>query len=214
MPSSSAYGKTYSALMIARLHAGNALGRVLDLGVGRGTYAELLRPHTPGAAWTGVEVWAPYAERFRLSEKYDRLLIADIRRVDYPALGRFDLALLGDVIEHMKKDEALAVLDAVMGVADLAIVSLPIVPHRQSAVHGNPFERHVKEDWSHAEVWESFPALAAAFLHDHIGVYVLSRGPAAAARIARLHDQVAPLVRDRFPRDAIDWSGRRRDASA
>jgi hypothetical protein len=55
---------------------------VVDIGPDAGTYSDLARPHTPGATWKAVEAWAPYIPEFGLWEKYDHVVVGDVRHVD------------------------------------------------------------------------------------------------------------------------------------
>ncbi|GAB6053634.1 hypothetical protein JCM17960_24540 [Magnetospira thiophila] len=211
MPSSSAQGKQYSALIIAALHQAGAITRILDVGVGCGTYAELLRPYTPGAHWTGLEVWAPYVEKYHLRHLYDALVLADARSVDLQSLGSFDLIVFGDVLEHMEKQEAQALIDRSLAVGRLVLISIPIVRYKQGPIEDNPFERHIKDDWSHPEILSSFPALRCAFVQGAIGVYLLSRDETLVPRIEILHENVAARLQSLTPDVPLQWSRLRSD---
>src|SRR4051794_34431011 len=97
MPHSSREGKEWTAERVSEL----APRRVLDVGPGVGTYVDLLRPLLPGSHWTGLEVHRPYVERFDLGDRYDDLLIGDVRAFDWQARGNWDLVIFGDVLEHL-----------------------------------------------------------------------------------------------------------------
>ena len=105
MPRSSVAGKVWIICYFKALLACNLLGRVLDIGAGEGTYAKFLRQIHPAADWVGVEIWGPYVRKYALESLYDKVVIADARYVDYGLLGKFDLGLAGDVLEHMEKIE-------------------------------------------------------------------------------------------------------------
>ena len=144
---------------------------VLDLGVGSGTYANLMRQATAhDCMWTGVEVWQPYIPRFGLDKLYDELVIADIRYWELPRT--YDLCIAGDVLECMSKEEAIEVLKKLKNNCGVVIISLPVKHWPQEAQEGNPFEKHVKDDWSHDEVIQSFGTPAQQYVEDGIGVYV------------------------------------------
>lgn len=205
MPDSAPNGKEWFAFFYATLHEHGLLRRVLDIGPGRGAYADLLRGPFLDVHWTGVEVWGPYVERFGLEAKYDRVVVADARYVDYGLLGPFDLAVAGDVLEHMTKEEALALAGRILGHSGLLAVSLPIRHYPQEAVHGNAFEAHVKDDWSHAEALESFGGLVAAFYADgEIGVYVLARD----RHLSRVASLAAARAGERFLESAAATAAR------
>jgi hypothetical protein len=178
MPKSSPAGKLWSRTLLADVHARRPLRRILDIGAGMGTYTSY---RVPGQTWIGVEVWTPYIAQFGLIQKYDQLLNNDARTLDWSALAPLDLVICGDVLEHMTKDEAIALLNQALSCARLALVSIPIVHSPQEAMHGNPFEEHVKPDWSHDECMESLPNVVLAHVDMPIGVYILSRDPDDAA---------------------------------
>jgi hypothetical protein len=64
----------------------------------------LLRAAFPGAYWTAIEIWEPYVEAFGLTQKYDKVIVHDVRRME--KLPDADLYIFGDVPEHMPPDEA------------------------------------------------------------------------------------------------------------
>jgi hypothetical protein len=82
------------------------------------------------------------------------------------------VVILGDVIEHMSRDEALAVWDRCAAAAQRAVyLSIPIVHYPQHEIEDNPYEVHVEEDWSHATVIETFAGIGAFELGSEVGVY-------------------------------------------
>lgn len=145
--------------------------RVLDIGVGCGTYSMLLNGRYPVEGFrqyqgpkpymVGIEVYYPYVTQFDLNAKYDKLVIGDARYFDYFKLWQeigdeYDLTIMGDVLEHMTKDEAVHLFDEVKPDSYNLLISLPIIHYPQGAFDGNPFEVHVKENWTHEEVIETF----------------------------------------------------------
>ena len=152
------------------------LSTVLDIGAGSGTYRKMFtknRVHTT-AHWTAIEAWKPYIDNFKLTELYDSVINDDVRNVDIASLGQFDIVFMGDVLEHISKQDAIELVDKVMTVAKCAVISIPIVHWPQSDLHGNPFEVHVKDDWSDAEVTATFSKyISRSHQGTNIGVYWL-----------------------------------------
>lgn len=155
--------------------------RVLDIGAGSGTYARLIKQefnlcHT--AEWVAVEAWTEYISKFGLADLYDRVINQDARTLDWSQLGYFSVAIAGDVLEHMTKAEAVELVDRVLQHSETLIVSIPIVYMPQDAVEGNPFEVHVKPDWTHDEVMSTWAPLIKNFyrksVKSKIAVYWLS----------------------------------------
>lgn len=122
---------------------------VVDVGAGEGIYAMLMRTATPGARWEAVEVWAPYADRFGLADKYDQLHLVDVREFTWP--DEPFTVLLGDVVEHLPEADARALLADLKRRADHVMVSVPIVHIEQGAVGGNPHEAHLHH-WTFEEM--------------------------------------------------------------
>ena len=164
MPISSSEGKQWTVDRI------RALGpvSVLDVGAGAGTYARLLAD-VPTTGLTAIEVFAPYLETYRLRELYDEVILGDARTLALPAA---DVVILGDVLEHMERDEAVA-LWARAGVAARRAVylSLPIVHYPQGALEHNEHEVHVVDDWDHEKVLAAFPGIGSHWTGSVVGVY-------------------------------------------
>lgn len=205
MPGSTHYGKLYSMLMLRKLGEAGLVRRVIDAGCGGGTYRLQAGPVLPGVHWTGIEAWEPYVARFGLDKLYDRLVVSDLRKVDFTALAPADLVIFGDVLEHMTRAEAQAVVARASAVAPFVLISIPVVHYPQEAVEGNPFEEHVKDDWNHDEVMHSFAGISAFFIHDHIGVYFLTSTAQAADAVNQMHQVIPPLVRSQCPDDRMAW---------
>jgi SAM-dependent methyltransferase len=131
------------------------INTVVDIGAGSGTYIQLIKEDAGccvDAVWIGVEIWPPYIEKFKLESRYSTILNQDIRTVDWSTLSP-DVVIAGDVLEHMTKDDAVALVDQILTVAKTLIISIPIryMPQDEHA-YENPHEAHIKDDWSHDEV--------------------------------------------------------------
>lgn len=167
MPYSAGEGKDW---IIGRIAPGAV---VLDVGTGAGTYAKLL----PGRDMYGIEIFEPYVDRFGLASLYRRLYVGDARTLDYP---RVDVVILGDVLEHVVKAEALGVWAKARDAARVAVfLSLPIYGYEQGEVAGNRHEAHLHQ-WSHEEVMCDLPGIAESWQGQIVGAY-----RADPSRIAR-----------------------------
>ncbi|SVE36985.1 uncharacterized protein METZ01_LOCUS489839, partial [marine metagenome] len=103
MLASSKYGKHYTALMIHKLAELVPINSILDVGVGEGTYFNILSPYLENIKWSGIEVWKPYILKYNLGSKYQILINQDVRKINFAEGPSYDLTLFGDVIEHMTK---------------------------------------------------------------------------------------------------------------
>lgn len=141
---------------------------ILDIGAGSGTYYDALL----GAGYSGqidaVEVWEPYINEFELKNKYSNVFQIDVREVED---FFYDVVIFGDILEHMTKDEALSVWDRVSKRASYALIAIPIINYYQDEINGNPYERHVKDDWTHKEVLDSFTGIIDSWQGNIVGAY-------------------------------------------
>lgn len=134
--------------------------KVVDIGPGSGTYIDLIKKEYNcclNSYWIGIEIWKPYIEQFSLESRYNQIINQDVRTVDWQQLGPISVVIAGDVLEHMTKESAIELVDKILNVADTMIVSIPIrhMPQDEHA-YENPYEEHVKDDWSHDEVMETW----------------------------------------------------------
>jgi SAM-dependent methyltransferase len=157
-----------------------SIKRILDIGVGSGTYINLIKLSNNicfDAEWVAIEAWKPYIDEFKLESKYNRVVNTDARKLNWDDLGKFDVAIAGDVLEHMSKDEAITLVDQILENCKTLIISIPIRYLPQDEINGNPFEVHVKDDWSHEEVLETWPQYIKNFWKKEkkslVGVYWL-----------------------------------------
>jgi len=174
MPYSSDAGKEYIDWRLSVITTGKPTGWVLDVGCGSGTYHNRYANNwLKGYKWVGVEVWEPYVDKFKLAEKYDTLIIKDISNFwkDHNG-GIFDICFFGDVLEHMSKEDAVWNVEQALKYADNVIISIPCGYYPQDEFEGNPYERHVKDDWTMQEALDTFPSIVSYEQKEEIGVLV------------------------------------------
>lgn len=166
---SSVEGKEWIKERVTAL-ADSAPVSVLDVGPGVGTYAKLLAgPQV--SHLTGLEIFEPYVDTYRLQQYYDEIIIGDARQVDLPPA---DVVILGDVAEHMTEAEALDLWNRSAAAARRAVyLSIPIVHYPQGEIEGNEHEHHVVDDWNHDKVLAAFPGIGNYWLGTEVGVYEL-----------------------------------------
>lgn len=134
---------------VVRFVEGHDIKTVLDVGAGRGTYGELLRPHVDRI--DAVEVWKDYVHMFGLQDIYDTVLVSDIRYTAMPK-DDYDLIIFGDILEHMTSSESLMVWRWASNFCKYGLISVPIVHWPQGAEYGNPYEVHVQEHLSPEDI--------------------------------------------------------------
>jgi len=129
---------------------------IVDVGAGEGTHAILARHTRLDAKWIGVEIHEPYIERFMLRDKYDDVVRADIRTWREPIHSAPYVILFGDVLEHMEREQAVALLEFHQRHAEEIYVSVPIVYSPQDACFGNEHEAHLYH-WEFEEMRDLLP---------------------------------------------------------
>jgi hypothetical protein len=148
---------------------------VVDIGPGAGTYSDLARTHTT-ARWSAIEAWAPYIPKYKLWDKYDHVAVSDIRHTDLRTVAPApDLAIIGDVLEHMPAHEARTVIIRLQAWTEHLLVALPIVHYEQGAVGGNWFETH-HHHWQYDEMLDALgPGVVDSVKGDTLGYYLWSQ---------------------------------------
>lgn len=178
MPFSSDAGKQY-------IQSLNLTGtRILDVGAGSGTYRKLF-PNL-GKHWTAVEIWEPYIQEYKLRDLYDEVIVGDARQLEYK---EYDIAFVGDVLEHMERQEAEDLLFKLRQKCRTVVVSIPIGFYPQDEYNGNPYEKHICDNWTHNDVVKSFGEPWGHVIDKEIGVYVYRRLKIAVYAISKNEEQ-------------------------
>lgn len=149
----------------------------VDIGPGCGTYSDLMRPHHE-CHWKAVEAWGPYVTQFGLWDKYNHVVVSDIRHCDLMSVHCCpELVIIGDCIEHMDKEEALYLIERLKQWADNVLISIPLGESPQESSEGNWFEIH-RATWSHQEMKDVLSdGLKDEAEGDVLGVYWWSLNP-------------------------------------
>lgn len=159
---------------------------VVDVGAGAGTYATLLRDDAHEIVnwqgdvhrrvrrnhWTAIEAWQPYVAEFGLDQLYDAVIASDARHLTWP-MYKVDLVIAGDVLEHMAREDAKALLRRIRQGAANLIVSIPVLHLPQGAINGNPYERHI-DHWTAGSMrneLESYGTVKAEWVGDVLAYF-------------------------------------------
>lgn len=155
---------------IAKTIRDNCPESVLDVGAGAGKYGHLARAIYPEIKIDAIEIWQPYIDKYNPNCLYDNIINTDVRDFDEFV---YDLVILGDILEHMSKEDAVLVMEKVSQKASMAIISIPTCYCPQGHVHDNPYEEHVKDDWTHEEIMDTFSNIFHYELFEETGTYFL-----------------------------------------
>ncbi len=125
--------------------------RILDVGVGLGTYGFMVRQHLDIAgerveksSWKlqidGVEIFKDYRNPI-WDYAYDQVLVGDIREL-VSRLPNYDVILCNDVLEHFPLEEAKQLVKNLLELAPVIIATTPNIDWPQGAWGGNDAETH------------------------------------------------------------------------
>ena len=156
----------------------HGIATVLDVGAGAGRYGVAIRNACPSVTvLDAIEVFPYYQTRFSLDDIYDTVTIADARTItSFP----YDLVVLGDVIEHMPRADAVALWAAISASARFAYIAMPIGLCEQTGSNVpdddtetcmmNPYEEHVEPEASTEEIVRLFPGIFRFNIYDLVNV--------------------------------------------
>jgi trans-aconitate methyltransferase len=146
---------------------------VVDIGAGLGGYREFLQPFTTVAKWTAIEIYEPYVDRFLLRYRYAEVIVGDVRKID--PLPEADIYILGDVVEHMPRQDAYDLWERSLASCWRAVLALPIIHYPQGELEGNPYEAHL-ETWSDEQVWQELGGCINGHVNTFTGTYLAKGG--------------------------------------
>lgn len=127
------------------------LSKVLDVGPGKGTYWSLLHHHFDDI--DACEIHKPYIEKFKLHEMYSN--VHNMSIMDFPSFEKYDIVLMGDILEHLTVKDAQRLLER-MSCVDEVMIAVPFEYH-QGAANGVESERHLQPDLTHENFMERYP---------------------------------------------------------
>ena len=136
------------SFMIVRKILSTPNNVVLDVGCGEGKWGRLLKDKVD--VIDGIEVWQPYIDKYDLTSYYDTLYNTDARKFVYEK--KYNIAILGDVLEHMPQKDAILFLNNLKAAVDTIFLTIPVTVCIQDGnLIGNPFETH-HYHWSDKEI--------------------------------------------------------------
>lgn len=117
--------------------------RCLDIGAGAGKYGRLIRNSLPDVYIVAVEIESDYISKFNLFSIYDRIWHIDaLKLINEKVDEKFDVAILGDVIEHLLKSDGVDLIHFLVYRTRYILVNYPY-RYLQNSVDGYNCEAHI-----------------------------------------------------------------------
>lgn len=206
MPTSAYHNTAYVLEVLCALEPGS----VLDVGAGFGRWGFLCRCHVGGGhsltSQPDQALKIDAVEGFPANISpiyeavYNRTFEGDAREV-IPTLGEYDVVICGDMIEHLEKKEAWALIEQMRQRARKALIlTLPLGQCPQDAIYGNELEIH-RSVWSRrdfrgtAACVRTFPFFLPGV---RIAVVIWPRSPAARWLMKTMSNPVRRWLMPRF----------------
>ncbi len=116
--------------------------RVVDFGAGLGKMGRIVREAVPQAQITAVDGCKLTAGELAQAKVYDHVHIDMLESWIARNVERYDLAIFGDVLEHLTRRQALKAINATLRFASNIIVNIPLRNLHQDGHDDNPLEAH------------------------------------------------------------------------
>ena len=144
--------------------------RILDIGPGLGTYANLLPDYKNIDC---VEIFEPYIAQYNLKEKYKNVFNCNILDFDFEY---YDVIIMGDIMEHLSVKDSTKLLKRILKKCDDIIISVPFLADynhlKIAANEPNINNLHIQIDLTKDIMKSRYPMLKGMWANDRIGVYV------------------------------------------
>lgn len=149
----------------------NIESNILDIGAGAGAYYNRLYP-LGYKNIDAVEVFEEYILKFNLKDKYNHVFHQNVISLDID-LKQYQLAIFGDIIEHMSYVDAITTLSKFNNDCEDVIVGVPFNAE-QEAEFGNPYEIHIQYDLNNEKFLSLYRNFDIYCLRYDYGIYIKS----------------------------------------
>lgn len=139
---------------------------VLDVGPNDGRWSFYLRSFFKHM--DAVEAFEPYVEQYDLKSKYNNVFISDINDFNF---DYYDVIILGDVLEHIEKETAQALVKKLMNKCKQLFIIIPY-EFSQDEIDHNTYQMHRQEDITPEVMAQRYPELELIMADQVRGVYI------------------------------------------
>lgn len=168
MPWSALEGKEWACNRAVRALGFHRPAVVVDIGAGGGSWREVLGSKLLKSYWIAYEAWEPTIIRYDLDDRYDTVVTGDVRT---QRLLPSHIAIAGDVLEHMSRDEAVWLWQEMRRTSKYVIGSVPRGEYPQGPHDGNPYEEHKATYEGGWDVRATFKGVDAVYEGDVVTVF-------------------------------------------
>jgi len=130
---------------------------ILDIGIGFGGKGMIFREMTD--IWNGrYNKWETRIDGIEIFKKYigdlqkkiyTKIYIGDVLKI-IDTLPDYDFIYMGDVIEHLTKEDGKILLDKLKRKGNIVIIATPLIVSKQGAINDNNNEKHLSQ-WSYED---------------------------------------------------------------
>ena len=130
--------------------------RILDVGFGGGVYGKILKAFYYEHI-DGVDVWGENINEMGLNFIYDNIFIENVKDFEF---DRYDLIIMGDVLEHMSLEDSKTLLNKfINGKTSKLFILVQYMYENHNEWRGNPYEVHIQDEINEEYMQREFPFL-------------------------------------------------------
>jgi GR25 family glycosyltransferase involved in LPS biosynthesis len=129
--------------------------KILDIGAGDGKWGYVLSEHFKNI--DAIEIFEPYVDRYDLKQYYKKVTVGNFLDLDF---DYYDVIIMGDVFEHVKRTEAVEWLDKIKNKCGELIIVVPFEYQQEwDGDYENKWGHHYQPDLNPTVIKVNYPQL-------------------------------------------------------
>lgn len=117
-----------------------------EFGVGFGHFGTAAKKMIPGLTIEGCDIYPPAVKKHlgAVGNPYESVIQANMS-LAVRSIGKYDMFMFGDCLEHVPQEEAFEILRLSASLAKIVLIRIPVGPHhkKKNGLGGNPDEAHL-----------------------------------------------------------------------